>query len=192
MWAAFTAARSLPKPDLIEPLVLFLLIADVLPDGLLISTHRGDEVPPRPEALAHEVALALPIHPRQMNGALSLHEPHHLRYRVLRRYRQQHVYVIDHQVAFFNSAFLLTGQLTEHFAQVFAQVHVQRAPAALRDEDHVVFAVPFAMAQTFKLVHCFDFLSCAWRLTFESLCDGHPLISQTSTASPAEPGVLPN
>ena len=78
-----------PKPNLIEPLVLFLLISDVLPDGLLVSSTMETKYPLGPEALAHEALLLPPIHRSQMNGALALHEPRHLGYCVVRRYRQQ-------------------------------------------------------------------------------------------------------
>ena len=48
-----------------EPLILFLLVADVSPDGLLVPADCVYEEPTGPKVLAHEVALALPIDPRQ-------------------------------------------------------------------------------------------------------------------------------
>ena len=54
-----------------EPVILFLLIADVSSDGLLVPTNRVDEEPTGPEVLAHEVALALSINPGQVDRALA-------------------------------------------------------------------------------------------------------------------------
>ena len=44
---------------------------------------------------------------------------------------------------FLDPALLLLGKLAEHFAQILPQLPVQRLPPALRDEDDVVFALPF-------------------------------------------------
>src|SRR5574338_138078 len=91
--------RSSPQTELIQPLVLLLLVLDVLADHGFIAADRRYEVPAGPEVLPHEVALALPIHPRQMDRALALDEADHLRNRVLRRDRDHHVHVVGHQVA---------------------------------------------------------------------------------------------
>src|SRR5258707_3131086 len=93
-------APLLPKLELIQSLVLFLLVADVLSDHRLVSTHRGYKISPGPEALPDEVALPLPVHPRQMNRALPLDVTDDLRDRVLGRDRNHHVHVIGHQMPF--------------------------------------------------------------------------------------------
>jgi len=145
--------RSPPQAELVQPLVLLLLFPDVFADYRLIATDRRDEVPARPEVLPHEVALALPIHPCQMNRALALDEADHLRHRVLRRDRDHHVHVIGHQVPFHDFALLLRGQLAKHLPKVPTQLCVQRPAPTLRDENHVILAVPCRVAQTFELVH---------------------------------------
>ena len=48
---------------------------------------------------------------------------------------------------------LLGSKLAKHFSKMLAQLSVQRPAPALRDEYHVIFAVPRRVAQTFKLVH---------------------------------------
>jgi hypothetical protein len=58
---------------LIESLVFWLLVADVLPDYRLILTDGGNEIAPRPKAQAHKVA-AFTLHPGKMKGALTLDE----------------------------------------------------------------------------------------------------------------------
>lgn len=42
-------------------------------------------------------------------------------------------------------AFLLLCEFVEHLAQMTAQIPVQQLLAALRDEYHMVFALPFRM-----------------------------------------------
>jgi hypothetical protein len=54
--------------------------------------------------------------------------------------------VIGHQVPFLDLGFLLLRQLVEHFTQVPAQLQIERLPSTLRDEHHVVFAVPSGVA----------------------------------------------
>jgi len=68
-------AASTPQVELVQPLIFFLLVADVGMDHFLVPPHRIDEVPARPEVLPHEVALPFPLHPRQMDRALALDEP---------------------------------------------------------------------------------------------------------------------
>jgi hypothetical protein len=62
---------------LLEPLILFLLVADVSSDGLFVPPDRVDEKSPGPKVLPHEVALALSIDPGQMDRALALDIPNH-------------------------------------------------------------------------------------------------------------------
>jgi len=50
--------------------VLFLLVLDVLADHRFVTTYGRDEIPPGPEVLPHEIALAFPVHARQMRIAL--------------------------------------------------------------------------------------------------------------------------
>src|SRR5664279_2670603 len=88
-----------------------------------------------------------------MNRALALDEANHLRHRVLRRYRYHHVHMVRHQMPFHYQALLLGGELAKHFSEMLAQLSVQRPAPTLRDEYHVIFAVPCRVAQTFKLVH---------------------------------------
>lgn len=95
--------------------------------------------------LSHEIPLALPIYPSQVDCALSLDKPNYLRYRIFGRNRDQHVYVIWHQMAFLNSAFLLLRQLSEYLAQVPSQFHIQRLSSALRYKNYVILALPSCM-----------------------------------------------
>src|SRR6185503_7677152 len=143
---------SSPELELLEPLILLLLVADVGPYRRLVPPDR-DEVPSGPEVLPDEVALPFPVDTGEMDGALALDEPDHLRHRILRWDRDQHVHVIGHQVPFLDLRLLLRGQLAEHLAEVPAKLQVQRLCSTLRDEDDVVFAVPRCVASGLVLVH---------------------------------------
>ena len=87
---------------MLEPLILFLLVADVGPDGVLVPADRVHEEPSRPKVLPHEVALALPINPGQVDRAVPLDLPEDRRHRIFRQDRQQHMHVIGHQMPFFD------------------------------------------------------------------------------------------
>src|SRR5215469_682208 len=137
---------SPPDVELFQPLILLLLVADVRPYRLLIPTDRVDEVPPGPEVLSHEVALPFPVNPGEMDRALTLDEPDHLRHRVLRWDRDQHMHMIGHQVPFLDLRLLLRGRLVEHLAEMPAQLQIQSLPSTLRNEDDVVFALPRGVA----------------------------------------------
>jgi hypothetical protein len=49
-------------------------------------------------------------------------------------------------MTFLDPAFFLLGQLSENFPQMLSQRPLQRLAATLRDENHVVFALPFRVA----------------------------------------------
>ena len=66
------AAWLAPQVDLFEPLIFFLLIADVSSDGFFVPADRVHEEPTGPKVLAHKVALSLSIDPRQVDRALAL------------------------------------------------------------------------------------------------------------------------
>ncbi len=95
--------------------------------------------------MSHEVAAPLPEMPSNVDRALPPNEPDHLRHRVLRRDRDHHVYVVRLQVPFLDLALLLTGQAPEYLSQMPPELSVEHLPAVLRDEDHVVLTLPFAV-----------------------------------------------
>lgn len=133
---------SAPEVQLLEPLILFFLIADVGADGVLVPADRVHEEPAGPEVLTHEVALALSIDSTRVDRALALDEPHDLRHRVFRRDRQQHVHMVGHQMPFLDLRFLLERELPEHFPKMPTQFLILRFPSALRNEDHMIFSGP--------------------------------------------------
>src|SRR6185312_1847974 len=119
----------------VEPGILGLLLADVFPDHRFVSTDGRDEVAPSPEVLPYEVALPLSIDLRQVDSALALDVPDHLRHRILGWNRYHHVTMIRHQMPLFAPALLLHCQPAEHLPKMLPQLPVQRLPAALGNED---------------------------------------------------------
>jgi hypothetical protein len=95
--------------------------------------------------LTYEIPLPLSVHPRQMDRALALDKSNHLRDRVLGRYRNHHMHMIRPQMSFFYLTLLLLCQPSEYFPQMPPQFLVQRLPAAFRDENYMVFALPLCM-----------------------------------------------
>src|SRR5262249_11632969 len=138
--------RLSPQVHLIEALVFFLLMPNVLSYQRLISPHRRNEISTRPEVLTDEISLPLSIHPRYVDRALALDEPHHLRHRILRWHRYHHVHMIWQQMSFLDLALLLTRQLLEHLPKVPTQLSIQYLAPILRYENYVVFALPLRVA----------------------------------------------
>jgi hypothetical protein len=62
-----------------------------------------------PEALANEISFPLSVYAGDVDGTLSLDKAHHLRHRVFRRNRDQHVHVVRLQMALLDPTFLLRG-----------------------------------------------------------------------------------
>src|SRR5580698_1809969 len=96
--------------------------------------------------LPDKIPPALSVDARQVDRALTLDISDHLRHRVFWRYRDPHVHMVAHQMAFFNPALLLHSQSPKYLPEMFSQTHVQRFATTLRDEHHVVFALPLRMA----------------------------------------------
>ena len=57
-----------------------------------------------------------------------------------------HMHLIGHQMPFLNFRFLLKGELAEHFAQMLAQLLIQRLASTFRNEDNMIFALPCRVA----------------------------------------------
>ena len=99
-----------------------------------------------PKVLSDEIAPALSINPGHVDRTLALDEADHLRHRIFRWDRKQHVHVIGHQMPFLNFRVLLKRELAEHFAQMPSQLLIQRLSPTFRDEDNMIFAVPSRVA----------------------------------------------
>jgi hypothetical protein len=138
--------RSFPQVQLVQALIFHFLVANVLPNHSLIPAYCRYQIPSRPEMLTNVILFSLPVRPRQVNRALALDIPNHLRHCVFRRYRNQYVHMVRHQMAFLDLAFTLLGQIAEYLAQMLAEGFVKHLPAALRDKHNVILAIPFRMA----------------------------------------------
>ena len=188
-WGHLIGVRSTPQIHLVQTGIFLLLIPNVLAYHRLVSSHRRHKIPSCPEVLSNKTSLPLTIHPAQIYRALALDVPYHLRYRILRGYRYQHVHMIQHQVPFLYPALLLTSQLPQYFSKVLPQLFVQHFSSTLGNKYHMVFALPLRVTLGF---HIRPSRSPSRVLGGSqvgvSLMDSR--ICQTSTASPAEPGEL--
>ena len=89
-------------------------------------------VAPRPKLLPHKALPSPCPDPRNVDRSFPLHKPHHLRRRILRRYRDQHVDVIGHQMPLVDFAFPLPGQVFKYHPQLPANLPIQYFFATLR------------------------------------------------------------
>ena len=67
-----------PEVHLIQSLVLFFLIANVVPDHRFIPANRRHKISACPKALADEIPPVLPVGPCKVYRALPLDEAYHL------------------------------------------------------------------------------------------------------------------
>src|SRR5262245_16478648 len=114
---------------------------------------------------------------------LTLDEADHLRHRVFRRDQDQHVHVIRLQMPLLYPAFLLRGQLVEHFPKVLSDMPKKRLHPTLCNE-HMWYLQSTWCDLSSHTRPSMEFPSCAWRLTRWSFVDGRPLLS------PATPGTV--
>ena len=63
---------SAPEVQLIESLVLFFLVLDVVSDGSLIAPDRRNEISSGSKVLPEEASVALATDPRKVDCALAL------------------------------------------------------------------------------------------------------------------------
>lgn len=88
----------LEQLHLLKSLVVGLLLLDVLSDGYFVSPYGRNAVAACPEVVTDIVALSIKVRPRDVDRALSLDVPNHLRNGVLGRDRDQYVHVVGLRV----------------------------------------------------------------------------------------------
>jgi len=111
---------AVPQLHLFVLLIFRLLRPDVLPDGGFVCPDGRDKVATRPEILSSKVPRLPHKGPRDVDGTLTFDVPHHLTNRILGRYRQQHVDMVDQKVAFHDFAFPLFGKILKHVAKMIS------------------------------------------------------------------------
>ena len=120
-----------------------------------------------------------------VNRALALDKSDDLGDRILRRNRDQHVHMVDHQVTLLDLGLSLLGQVVKNFAQMLAKLSVQGLAAVFRDKHDVVLVVWFRLA--------YDFTTVSFWMSLERFT-GRRLFSTSTELSnrlspPAKPGV---
>ena len=156
-----TATRSLAPPeggsptptatcrvaDPLTPAAGCILGSRVHPDRRSTRSTRA------PKVLPGEIATPVRKLPGDLDRALPLDIPGHLRHRVFRGNRHQHVHVIRQQVSLLHLTLAVPGQLPEHVAPVRPELPIDRLFPILRDEYHVILAMPFRMIETSGVRH---------------------------------------
>jgi hypothetical protein len=175
---------------LVRARVFFFLILDIITYYFLIPTNRRYKISPRPKVKSREVTLTLAIRPRYIDGAFPFDVPDHLRYRVLRWDRYQHVNMIGHHVAFQDPAFFLLRQAPKNASQIPPHGTKKRFLATFRNEDNVKLGSPISCglgSQTRPSRFDLSWLACS---RLEKVAVDRPK-RQTSTVTPAKPGDYP-
>lgn len=136
----------------VERDVGLLLLPDVLRDRGLVQADRGHAVALGPELPVAELVLHVRVLVEYHQRALPLQVAHHARYAVLRRYRQQHVDVVRHQVPLDDLYPLVLAELPEDLPKVGPYLVVDDFAPILRREHDVVLAHPLRVRQAVGLL----------------------------------------
>src|SRR5215831_3159789 len=108
--------NSSPQVQLLQTRVLCFLFLNVFAYLFLVPSDRGYKVPPGPEVLTYEVPLPFTISPGQVDRTFPLDEANHLRHRIFRRNRNQHVHVIREKMTLFDPALFLLRQPAKYLS----------------------------------------------------------------------------
>lgn len=118
-----------------------------LSSGCIPESHARHDLPsiPKSRGPRNVAQRNCSFFPR-IHGPDGSHFPfdkaNYLGYRVLGRYRDQHMNMVWQKMAFFYTAFLLLSQFTEYFPQVPSRCCIQHFSPALRYEHYVILALP--------------------------------------------------
>ena len=96
--------------------------------------------------MARHVPTPSQIAPGDVDGGLSLDETDHLRHRIFRGNRDQHMNVIRHQMTFFDTTLPLLGQGVKDLTQMMSQFLVKRLATVLWNKYDMILARPLRMA----------------------------------------------
>src|SRR5664280_2150870 len=132
--------------------IKLVLVLNVLPDLGFIQTHGADAVSSGPKMQAGHPSLVQQL-PMDPNRTLALQEPNHKRHAELRRDRQAHVDVVRLRLAFQQFHTTLPTQFSQNLSYLCLQLPVQCLPSVLRDDHHMVLAVPPHVGQALPLMH---------------------------------------
>ena len=129
-----------------------LLLPDVLRDRGLVQADGGHAVALGPELPVAELVLHVRVPVEYHQRALPLQVAHHAGHAVLRRYRQQHVDVVGHQVPLDDLYPLVLAELPEDLPKVGPYLVVDDFAPILRREHDVVLAHPLRVRQAVGLL----------------------------------------
>jgi hypothetical protein len=117
------------------------------------SSHRGHKVTPGPEVLTNEISLLSHKKPRDHDRALAFQIPYHIGYRVLRRYPQAHMHMIQPQMPPDNFRLFMSSQFVKHLTEHLPNLTIDRFLPPFFNENNVIFAILSGRTQTSVLCH---------------------------------------
>ena len=133
--------------ELVQCDVMSFLLLDVFPDGGLVQPDGRDVVALGPELTVTELVLQARVFVEYHQRILPLEIAHHTRYAVLRRYRHQHVYMVEHQVPLNYLDALVLAKPSQDLANVIPDLVVDDFAPILRHEHDVALTHPFHVRQ---------------------------------------------
>ena len=136
----------------VQRYVRLLLLPYVLRYRRLVQADGRHVVAGRPELPVAELVLHVRVPVEDHQRALALQVAHHAGHAVLRRYREQHVHVVGHQVPLDYLYPLVLAELPEDLPKVGPDLVVDHFPSILRREHDVVLAHPLRVRQAVGLL----------------------------------------
>ena len=136
----------------VQRYVRLLLLPYVLRYRRLVQADGRHAVAGRPELPVAELVLHVRMPVEDHQRALALQVAHHAGHAVLRRYREQHVHVVGHQVPLDYLYPLVLAELPEDLPEVGPDLVVDHFPSILRREHDVVLAHPLRVRQAVGLL----------------------------------------
>ena len=129
------------------------MLPDVFSNALFVPAHCADTVTSRPKTTAKQGASRSQHITVDTNCALAFQVPNRVGYAVLRWNAEQHMNVVWHSLAFQKLKPTMLAQFPEYLPYPAANLAVKNLSAILRDNDHVILALPFHMCLTLPILH---------------------------------------
>jgi len=142
-----------PERQILLPLFLFFLIADVGSDGRLVQAHRAHAVPARPEVEACEIALPAQELTMNPHRRLPLQKSDRVGNAVLGRYAQAQVNVVGQSVTLDQFDLMLTTQFANYLPDLSPQLAEEHLLPVFRNEHQMVLAVPSNVSLALPFSH---------------------------------------
>ena len=143
-------------------------MSDIFPDHCFISSHCWNMIPSCPEILSRKILSSSKICSCNWYGTFPFEKSNNLRHWVFCWYLKQHMYIVTHQMSFFNCTLFLYCQISQHLSQVLPQLFIDLFLSIFWYPYNMIFAFPFCM--TWFLLYTFR-VDIPFSLNFERFKD---------------------